>query len=45
MILTIPAVPSIVLGDRATVKSMSSVGGGLVTSTQTSTVPADSLTV
>ena len=43
--LIIPAVPLIVLGDSATVTSRFTVGGGLITTTQTSKVPADSLTV
>ena len=41
----IPAVPLIVLGDSVIETSRSTVDGGLITTTQTSTVPADSLTV
>ena len=41
----IPAVPVTVLGDSATVMSRSALGGGLITTTQISTVLFDSLTV
>ena len=44
-VMLIPAVPSIVLGDSVTETSRSSVGGGLVITTQTSTALADSRTV